>query len=223
MHYYIDGYNLIFRSFGDSKDLKVRRQHFIEKINDRVEGINLTITIVFDSQYQGGEGTRAHFYNLEIVFTEKNETADELILKIVKSKENPQDVVVVTSDKQLALSVRRHAAKVETGEHFLKWLESKKIKKEKAPEIQPSKVKKSKIQKEIEQKHKLAAKPEECFEYYLEHFGKENEKILLSEAKKVTKKSKKEKAAIVKSKKPAKSSGEKGISDMERWLRLFET
>lgn len=220
MHYYIDGYNLIFRTLGREKDLKERRQNFIKLINDKITGLNLDVTIVFDSQYQGGETSRSHFYSLEILFTEKNETADDLILKIIKSKSNPQEVVVVTSDKQLALTARRYAAKSESGEQFLKWVGSKKIKKEKPLKREVSK--KIEPPKEHKRKPKQEAKPEECYDYYLEAFEKESEKIRQSEIKKEPKKQKKEKGAISKSKKPKKNATEKGISDTERWLRLFE-
>lgn len=234
MHYYIDGYNLIFRIYHSGSDLMERRQRFIAEINQKIEGLDVEVTLVFDSYYIPGERTRSHYHALEILFTAHNETADELILKAVKSKRNPREVTVVTSDKKLAWQVRSYAAKTESVESFLKWLESRykrgflaqeKVKEQKQCK-ENIKEKEKKTLKEIKEptkkrKPKADILPEECFDFYLEQFEKRAEKLLSEDLEKKKERKKSKSKTKIRSK-PVKSPVEKGISEEERWLRIFK-
>ena len=122
MHYFIDGYNLMFRRLKAGTDLQSQRAYIIKELDESASLLELDLTIVFDAQYQYGMGSRSHFHSLEICFTDGGETADEYILKALKRVAKPQQETVVTSDKKLAASVRRRAAKTETVEQFMSWL-----------------------------------------------------------------------------------------------------
>ena len=69
MHYFIDGYNLLFRTTYASEDLAFQRQQIILDLNKKIQVLNLDVTIVFDSQYHPGESERFHYNQLEIEFT----------------------------------------------------------------------------------------------------------------------------------------------------------
>ncbi len=118
MHYYIDGYNYIFK-YAKARDvLKGLRQKFLANLNAKVNLLDLDVTIVFDSQYERSDFSRTHFNKLEIIFTAYGETADELILQEIKNAKRPNLHTVVTSDKQLSIQVRNLHAYVQTIESF---------------------------------------------------------------------------------------------------------
>ncbi len=121
MHYYVDGYNLLFRHFSQAFNeapLQSQREQIIQDLSTKVQLLNLDITLVFDAMYQYGSATRSHYKQLEIVFTAQGETADEYILAELMSAPNPRNETVVTSDKRLAWHARRRAAKSESVEEF---------------------------------------------------------------------------------------------------------
>lgn len=234
MHYFIDGYNLMFRTLHASDDLQTQRWRIIHDLNEKIQILNLDVTLVFDSHYQFGEATRTHFNKLEIQFTEQGETADEFILEELKHEQTPQMQTVVTSDKTLAWLSRRSAAKTETVEEFLGWLNKRYknkrrqlktskqagsekaayIKKEQIPAIPQKTVKPSKN-----------ASPEECFDYYLSLFTENFNQIAVFEPPlSITPPTKQppKKSRVKKAKKIAAMEGNEGLSLEERWLKAFE-
>ncbi|MEI8125014.1 MAG: NYN domain-containing protein [Parachlamydiaceae bacterium] len=122
MHYYIDGYNLLFRLLQAGEDLKQKRKDVIEILEAKASELLLDITVVFDSHYQEDESTRNHYKSLEIIFTATRETADEFILHALKEVKNPKEHTVVTSDKTLARLSKIRLANTETIEEFLSWV-----------------------------------------------------------------------------------------------------
>jgi predicted RNA-binding protein with PIN domain len=119
MHYYIDGYNLLFRQVHAHDHLQNSRELLIQEINKKAALLNLDITIVFDSTFQISSGSRTHFQNLEILFTDHGETADELILSLLKNAKHPAQETVVTSDRRLAAEARRSQAHTENVDSFI--------------------------------------------------------------------------------------------------------
>ena len=122
MHYYIDGYNLLFRVLRAGDDLQKQRQEITADIGKKVTLLELEATLVFDSHYQKDGYVRSHLNSLEIVFTAMGETADELILQELKESAHPSQHTVVTSDKKLANLCRLRQAKTESIDEFLGWL-----------------------------------------------------------------------------------------------------
>jgi predicted RNA-binding protein with PIN domain len=122
MHYFIDGYNLLFRLLHGSGDLQSQREAIIYDLNKKISLIKLDVSIVFDAAFQIGERTRSHYEALEILFTAAGETADEYILDEIKNNPDPRQEIVVTSDKALAWRARSCAAHTESVEEFMFWL-----------------------------------------------------------------------------------------------------
>lgn len=208
MHYYIDGYNLLFRYIGDSEDLHKHRQQLVDELNQKFQQLKMHVTIVFDAQYQFGESTRSHFQNVEILFSAYGETADDLILEKVKEASKPKEVIVVTSDKKLAWFARRCTAQTQSVEFFMNWLtkSSKSQKKKKIAVVQTPPSSPSK-------KPSKHTKAEECSDYYLKQF---EERYAKNETKRPPKREPNKKVQDMPSKK------EENISNTERWRRLFE-
>jgi predicted RNA-binding protein with PIN domain len=228
MHYYIDGYNLLFRTLKNHADFSKQRTRLIEELNEKVGILALQVTVVFDSQYQESESTRGHFNFLEILFTSQNQTADDCIIEEIKSERNQYQKTVVTSDKKLAWFARRSSAKTETVEHFIEWLNKRYTNKlRQLNELK--KVPKEVLKSQPEPKPKIAKTPpatvpaENCNDYYLDQFQKEFERISKELPLKKTEKSKTSlRQKNRKSKKPPRHDEDKPLSDMDRWEHIFE-
>lgn len=194
MHYFIDGYNLLFRSIkAGSEDLQLQRQAIIDDLSKKLNVLNIDATIVFDSYYQKGLREKNHKQNFEILFTDEGETADECILDELRIRPNPRIETVVTSDKDLAWKARLKGAHTLTIDEFLRFLNQKWRKK-----MNPI----SKKEKEPEPIPPPIEKKETTEEFYLRTF----EEALADDPffKRV------------------KERKEKRKSDYERWLDAFE-
>lgn len=227
MHYFIDGYNYLFRlGFGD-KDFSQSRQHFIEELNLKVQSSNIEVTLVFDAQYQAHDMTRSHYQNLEILYSSYGETADDLILNEVKAERNIRQVVVVTSDKKLAWFARRCAAKTESIEEFNTWLNRRyknRIRDKKKKPVQKEPVQLVKLIQDVKPEKKKSVKPvsgatlEQCEDYYLDQFEKR-----LQDSEQPLTKPPKHKVFHKEPKVKQKSKPQSVASEKARWLKLFES
>lgn len=221
MHYYIDGYNLMFRLLPSHDDLSEVRQKLIEDLAAKASFLNLNLTIVFDAQYHPSEGSRSHYQNLEILFTDEGEIADERILEEIRQENNPSQVTVVTSDKKLAWFARRCRAATEPVEFFVTWLNKRfknRVRHEKSAKEPSFKPKKKTPPKRCKPSQEVL--PEKCTEYYLEAFHKrleETEKKLPVKESEPKKRRKK-----IEFSEESQDIQDKGISDSERWLKIFE-
>ena len=161
MHYYIDGYNLLF-SLSQKKEVpfQQQREKIISDLNTVAQALKLKITIVFDAHHQK-KGSFHHFFDsLEIYFS--NESADDFIMQIVQYHKNPQRIVVVTSDKTLAQHIRCSGGQTQDVSFFVTTIKKKYYKRlrKKKKKLLPS----IKISKE--------SSHVDLFDYYLDAFQK---------------------------------------------------
>jgi predicted RNA-binding protein with PIN domain len=132
MHYLVDAYNLLFRTLKKRSSLEKSRQSLIQELNEIIAEINLHVILVFD----GAEEhlplpTKGHFDAIEIIYTSKNQTADEYIYEEVTLSRTPAQLTVVTNDRELTGRCHQHRAKTMTIDEFLHLLFKKKTKKKK--------------------------------------------------------------------------------------------
>jgi len=224
MHYFIDGYNLLFRILQAGDDLAKKRQHIIEDLNRKIQLLGLDVTIVFDSHYRCGESERTHYNHLEIQFTNQGESADDFIINELKRTKNPRQETVVTSDNKLAWYARRKAAHSQSVEEFISTLnrryKNKLFKPPLKPTPQPLLASVRKPKADVQPFAETNA--QDCFDFYLNKFEMEFLEMIKNEKPKTAPKTPK------KIKNPAKDPIPKGTrdlkyeSDMHRWLDLFE-
>lgn len=99
----VDGYNIIgawdeLKKMKE-KDLGGARDHLIELLADYQGYTDTNVVIVFDAYYVPGMESKQKSYNVDIIYTKKNETADECIEKLVSTYINANNqVYVATSD-----------------------------------------------------------------------------------------------------------------------------
>lgn len=133
MHYFIDGYNFLFRLSSKKLPLEKKRTLLLITLNEEIEKLRIDATVVFDSSEKLREAAaRGHLDALEIIYTTKQETADDYILNAIKTAPNPQNETVVSSDRELTGRCKQLGAKTLTVEQFLSLVQKKKIKRKKA-------------------------------------------------------------------------------------------
>lgn len=99
----VDGYNII-GAWDElqrlkEKDLSQARDRLIELMADYQGYTDIRVLIVFDAHFVVGKESKQKKYELEIIYTNENETADECIEKLITSYKNVSNqVYVATSD-----------------------------------------------------------------------------------------------------------------------------
>lgn len=216
MHYYVDGYNLLFRLAGArGESLQILRQQVIFDLNEMVRAIGINLTLVFDSPNK--ERKRTYYQTLEIIYTDEEETADDLIL-LELSRRNTRHEIVITSDKFLALQARSLGAKTQSVEEFAAWINQRYQNKQNET-LKPKKTSLEAKRKPVTVTEIPPEKPpqEGSLEFYLKHFEsqyqKDLEKIKTSSPPKISK-SKKIQRNPPNIKDP--------ILEIDRWLEIFE-
>lgn len=167
MHYFIDGYNLLFQiNDEEESSLQNKRNQLIEDLDFMLKDLAWHVTLVFDAALQIEDFSRTHFRNLELIFTAEGETADEYIIEALHTLPCPQNETIVTSDKSLARILRTLGANTQSVKEFLAFLKKKKQKRvlnsKRSP---PKKENPISLKKNIDPTSGL-------FHYYLEVFEK---------------------------------------------------
>ena len=99
----VDGYNII----GDwpelkslkNKDLAAARDLLVERMAEYQAFSGFRVIVVFDAYYVQGTEKKYKNHKIEVIFTKKNETADERIEKLAISLRNRKTQIhVATSD-----------------------------------------------------------------------------------------------------------------------------
>lgn len=233
MHYFIDGYNLLFRMKNAKDDLASQREAFIYDLNKKISLVKIDVSIVFDATSQIGGRTRSHFHELEILFTAEGETADEYILEEIHNSLSPQQETIVTSDKKLAWYARRCSARTESVEDFMSWLNRayknkfRQVKKTKSPVSFPSQP--PSLSPVPQSKIPLKGAPLEAYKDHYERIFEaewqemvQQEQIRKQEAKAaqkhVPRTPRRPKDPFQKEADPE----EKAKTEMDRWLKAFE-
>mgnify|MGYP001080342022 FL=1 len=218
MHYYVDGYNLLFRLFGASDNLKSSRQKIISDLNQKIKTVHIDVTIVFDAQHHVEEQDRLYMDAVEIIYTSHGQIADEWIIDELKNKKKPTEHVVVTSDKKLAYRAKIHMAKTQTVEEFVSWL-ARRFVNQKRKESLPTLEKKIK-KKEIVQETVVIQ--EDVNTYYLKSFENNYKKILEDEIKNEKILSKSNESEKKRKSLKKKNKKEDDLFLMDYWLKSFE-
>lgn len=219
MHYYIDGYNLMFSILRAGNDLQKQREFIIQSLHRKIQLVKINATIVFDAHYQSNDGSRSHRHPIEILFTQQGQTADEYILHKLKQESHPRQQTVVTSDKKLAWQARRLGAQTERVEDFISWLNKRCINKQKNKKTEkaPAPEQKKRV-KDLQENPGTAV--ETPFEYYLEQFESRFQEISQPLPLKESSSSQQNKRRQIKKKKAPKEND--GLSPWERWQKAFE-
>ena len=100
----VDGYNMVAfwqatRSLFNKGELDAARTILLNKLSNYASFEQLEIICVFDAQYMPGVRQTYDEFNVTVVFTEEEETADDYIERLATDLNNPRNQVsVATSD-----------------------------------------------------------------------------------------------------------------------------
>ncbi|MBI4777234.1 MAG: NYN domain-containing protein [Deltaproteobacteria bacterium] len=113
LHLIVDGYNLIHASLSlhqlATEDLEQSREALLRLLSEYRRQKPHRITVVFDGWINGSTSTdTSYFSGIRVLFSPKDEPADDVILRLVRNEK--QRAVVVSSDREVASNARRHGA-----------------------------------------------------------------------------------------------------------------
>ncbi len=130
MHYWIDGYNLLFRITKNYREMKQNERKLLFALNQSIILLNYQATVVFDGREKDPpEALRRNLDSLALIYTPHHQTADDYILQAIAEAADPAQEVVVSSDYELLRKAKQRGAKAQTIEEFLSKLVNKKRKK----------------------------------------------------------------------------------------------
>jgi hypothetical protein len=130
MHFWIDGYNLLFRITKNYRALKQNERKLLIALNKSITLLKYQVTVVFDGREKDPpEALRRNLDSLALIYTPHHQTADDYILEAIADAANPSDEVVVSSDLELLRKAKQKGSKTQTVEEFLSRLVRKKKKK----------------------------------------------------------------------------------------------
>ena len=130
MHYWIDGYNLLFRLTKNYREMKQNERKLLAALNQSIILLNYKATVVFDGREKDPpEALRRNFDALALIYTPHHQTADDYILKAIEDASDPAKEVVVSSDYELLRKAKQKGAQVLTIDEFVARLVKKRQKK----------------------------------------------------------------------------------------------
>lgn len=137
MHYFVDGYNLLFHLTKKGNPLCQYRHELITYFATSISSF-LDIVLVFDgSDPHEKHSIKHHVGQLEIIYTPLNITADFYIFEKVQLYKNPTHTTVVSNDQELIKRCRALGAKTLSLTDFLSYV-AKKKKKQKRSIVTPA-------------------------------------------------------------------------------------
>ncbi|MES2122896.1 MAG: NYN domain-containing protein [Chlamydiota bacterium] len=137
MHYLVDGYNLLFRVLKKQGPLEKSRNTLISDLNEIASLTRMHIVLVFDGAKEIRlPTTRSHFDEIELVYTRKDQSADEYIIEELEYSKKPEKYTIVSNDSELQRKCHHLKAKSLSIDDFLAVLAKKKRAK-KRKEIRP--------------------------------------------------------------------------------------
>lgn len=101
---YVDGYNMIgawphLAQLQRSDQLATARDELLHELSEFAKYEDIEIRVVFDAQFVPGIQKQYSRYNLTVIFTKEDETADSYIEKAVGNENlHTTNVIVATSD-----------------------------------------------------------------------------------------------------------------------------
>lgn len=123
MAYIVDGNNVMGQTPGWHRDKAGARRRLLEQLADFARAKQARITVVFDGAPDSTAPEGSAFRGVKVLYADRGSDADTRIVRLVDSSTDRRGITVVTSDRQLALSVRSSGATVVRSGEFRKEVE----------------------------------------------------------------------------------------------------
>ncbi|GAA4927510.1 NYN domain-containing protein [Streptomonospora halophila] len=110
MHVLVDGYNVTKTGYG-TLPLADQRSRLLSSLEGLASRAKTEITCVFDGADVSTPPVLSATRRVRLLFSEPDETADELIIRLVRAEPRGRPLAVVTSDQEIVAAVRREGAR----------------------------------------------------------------------------------------------------------------
>lgn len=123
VHLLLDGYNVTKTGYG-TLPLVDQRTRLLSSLEGLASRTKAEITCVFDGADVDTPPVAAGPRRVRLLFSEAEETADELIVRLVGAEPPGRPIAVVTSDQEIVSAVRRAGARAVPSAVFLRGLDT---------------------------------------------------------------------------------------------------
>lgn len=126
VHVIIDGYNVMRASTkGVSREapFQAQREAFINQVAEYRRGTTHDVTLVFDGTKGAEKYSRAtNVFGVRVIYSAQGETADEVIVSLVRQSSRPVNLMVVTSDREVQRAAKAQGATVAPAQEMVEKL-----------------------------------------------------------------------------------------------------
>lgn len=127
-NYIIDGYNLGYKIPSVEKWIRSgetdRAIQLIKNYTSKLVQIANQVILVFDGTNET-HGNNAKHGKLQIKFSKKPQTADDIIRQFIRSQKNASQWIVVSSDSEIRFTAEDMGAQAMASEKFITFIKSK--------------------------------------------------------------------------------------------------
>ena len=132
MHFYLDGYNLLFSLIDSKQPLALQRESLIRFLQKQFMARKIKGMLIFDGAHRREEESGLLYGSpLEIAYAPKGQSADSYIVEQLEKDPQRKQAIVVTNDRGLTLHARALRAKVQGNTAFIEFLKKRPLKTEK--------------------------------------------------------------------------------------------
>lgn len=127
MQVLIDAYNLAHKAKLWNRQLSFseNKRAILKQFGAWLENEPHPITLIFDAQGEHEPLHYSYFSSLRIIDCPKAMSADDYILKLVREHPHPQELLIISSDKELSGKARQLGAAICSSEAYLRKVRKK--------------------------------------------------------------------------------------------------
>ncbi|MCC3762122.1 NYN domain-containing protein [Glycomyces sp. TRM65418] len=108
-HLIVDGYNVTISAWGETLTLEQQRNRLVQGLGTVAAQTNAEITVVFDGA-DAIFGAKPSARGVRVLFSAKGQIADDVVVELTRVEPEGRPVIVVSSDQEVAMRVRREGA-----------------------------------------------------------------------------------------------------------------
>lgn len=121
-HLIVDGYNVTISAWGETLTLEQQRNRLVQGLGAAAAQTNAEITVVFDGA-DAVFGAKPWARGVRVLFSAKGQIADDVVVELAEVEPEGRPVIVVSSDQEVAMRVRREGAYPVPSPLLVRWLQ----------------------------------------------------------------------------------------------------
>ncbi|MEU6859489.1 NYN domain-containing protein [Glycomyces sp. NPDC046736] len=121
-HLIVDGYNVTISAWGETLTLEQQRNRLVQGLGAVAAQTNAEITVVFDGA-DAVFGAKPQARGVRVLFSAKGQIADDVVVELARVEPEGRPVIVVSSDREVAVRARREGAYPVPSPLLVRWLQ----------------------------------------------------------------------------------------------------